>query len=58
MPPYVYDNYGAKMKNSVQLSDVDIALTCGLLSRCLRLHPDDRSDAIELLSDPFFVGID
>ncbi|KNZ72230.1 Dual specificity protein kinase lkh1 [Termitomyces sp. J132] len=58
MPPYVDDNYGAKIKDLVHLSDVDIALTCGLLSRCLRLNPDDRSDATELLSDPFFVGVD
>ncbi|KAG5725224.1 Dual specificity protein kinase lkh1 [Termitomyces sp. T112] len=52
------DNYGAKIKDLVHLSDVDIVLTCGLLSRCLRLNPDDRSDATELLSDPFFVGVD
>ncbi|KAG5352315.1 hypothetical protein C0989_002850 [Termitomyces sp. Mn162] len=58
MPPYVDDNYGAKIKDLVHLSDVDIALTCGLLSRCLRLNPHDRSDATELLSDPFFVGVD
>ncbi|KNZ77470.1 Protein kinase dsk1 [Termitomyces sp. J132] len=56
--PYVDDNYSLKMKKLKHLSDVDIASTSQLLSRCLRLHPADRPSAADLLSDPFFVGVD
>ncbi|KAG6883738.1 hypothetical protein C0993_004157 [Termitomyces sp. T159_Od127] len=58
-PPYVDDNYTAKMRGLVhEVCDVDVASTCGLLSRCLRLNPEDRSPAADLLSDPFFIGSD
>ncbi|KAG5725237.1 Dual specificity protein kinase lkh1 [Termitomyces sp. T112] len=58
MPPCSGDDYCAKIKKLGWLSDADVASTCQLLSRCLRLNPNDRSDAGDLLSDPFFVGVD
>ncbi|KAG6895867.1 hypothetical protein C0993_009016 [Termitomyces sp. T159_Od127] len=57
-PPYVDDSYRTKIRDLTQLDDVDAALICQLLSRCLRLNPVDRPNAVDLLSDPFFDGVD
>ncbi|KAG6899035.1 hypothetical protein C0993_001507 [Termitomyces sp. T159_Od127] len=57
-PPYMDHNYRSQMEKLVDTGGVDIASICQLLSRCLRLNADDRSHAIDLLSDPFFVGSD
>ncbi|KAG6869593.1 hypothetical protein C0995_001894 [Termitomyces sp. Mi166 len=57
-PPYEDNTYSLKMKKFKHLNDVDIASMCQFLLRCLRLNPADRPSAVDLLSDPFFVGVD
>lgn len=58
MPPHFDDSYRTKLKKLGWLSEADVSSTCQLLSRCLRLDPNERSNAADLLSDPFFVGVD
>lgn len=40
------------------LAKPDILSTVDLMRRCLRLDPADRASAEELLTDPWFAGVD
>jgi len=40
------------------ISDEDAVATVGLIERCLRLNPAHRPTAAELLSDPWFDGVE
>ncbi|KAG6876074.1 hypothetical protein C0993_005712 [Termitomyces sp. T159_Od127] len=52
------DDLVTKIKKFTQLEEADVVLTAQFLSRCFRLNPEDRPDGLELLSDPFFTGVD
>lgn len=40
------------------VEEKDVRPTVALLQRCLRIDPENRASAEELLSDPFFVGVE
>ena len=40
------------------LSDEEATATANLIERCLHLNPVDRPTAVELLSDPWFDGVE
>ena len=42
----------------IEISDEDAAATVSLIGRCLQLNPADRPTAVELLSDPWFDGVE
>ena len=47
----------ASKLNSIQ-SRLDLILTAELIEECLRLDPNDRPTADELLEDPWFDGVE
>jgi serine/threonine protein kinase len=40
------------------IEESDIVFTATLMRRCLHLDPKDRASAEELLTDPWFVGVE
>ncbi|KZT01010.1 kinase-like protein [Laetiporus sulphureus 93-53] len=40
------------------IEEADVLSTARLMRRCLRLDPAERASAVELLSDPWFNGVD
>ena len=42
----------------IEISDEDATATANLVGRCLHLNPVDRPTAVELLSDPWFDGVE
>ncbi|THU76920.1 kinase-like protein [Dendrothele bispora CBS 962.96] len=42
---------------ALQLSEAEIDATAKLMRRCLKLYPDERASAEELLNDPWFEGV-
>ena len=42
----------------MEISDEDATATANLIERCVHLDPADRPAAAELLSDPWFDGVE
>ncbi|KAK7450132.1 hypothetical protein VKT23_013014 [Stygiomarasmius scandens] len=51
-------HYVKKLSPALDLSESDIVATGTLIRRCLTLNPDSRASAEELLSDPWFKGVE
>jgi serine/threonine protein kinase len=59
-PPLINIPYGYsfKMAGMTFASALERKATADIMSRCLRLDPDDRASAEELLKDPWFADVE
>ncbi|PBK66027.1 kinase-like protein [Armillaria solidipes] len=54
-PPLIRQPLEKSLRNYKVLSEEDVLVTATFMRRCLRLDPDDRPSAEQLLDDPFWV---
>ncbi|KAG1855329.1 kinase-like protein [Suillus subalutaceus] len=51
----IFDNpFAASLRNYKVIKEEDVIATAKIMQRCLRLNPDDRATAMELLQDPWW----
>lgn len=55
-PPRLQNPFEMSLRNYKTIGEEDVLETATLMRRCLRLDPDDRPSAEQLLDDPFWVG--
>ncbi|KAH0581560.1 Dual specificity protein kinase lkh1 [Termitomyces sp. J132] len=54
----VNDGLVSKIRKLTNLEEAEVTLTAQFISRCFHLNPEDRPNALDLLSDPFLNGVD
>lgn len=47
-----------RVRKVTNLDQADVEATAALIMRCLRLQPENRPSAEELLKDPWFSGVE
>jgi serine/threonine protein kinase len=57
-PPLINHLFESAIEVYKVIEELDIPSTVALTRRCLRLDPTNRASAEELLTDPWFSGVD
>lgn len=52
--PILDNPFAASLRNYKVIDEEDVLATAKIMQRCLRLNPDDRATAMELLQDPWW----
>ena len=56
-PPNFTNPFSMSLTNYKTLQEDEVASVAALMKRCLRLNPENRPSAQELLKDPFWEGV-
>ena len=57
-PPLIDYPFEISISNYKVVPEADVLSTAALMRRCLRLDPNQRASASELLKDPWFAGVE